>query len=53
MTKGRVKVAAYLQLPPGRTEPREGIIQDAPLLKKFPDQIDKKFADSRTKSSTT
>ena len=44
MDKKRVKVAVYLQLPPGRTEPREGIVQDAPLLKRFPDQIDRKFA---------
>ncbi len=44
MTKQRVKVASYLQMPPGRTEPRDGIVQDAPLLKKFPDQIDRKFS---------
>jgi hypothetical protein len=44
MTKQRVKVASYLQMPPGRTEPREGIVQDAQLLHKFPDQIDRKFA---------
>ena len=43
MDKKRVKVAVYLQLPPGRTEMREGIVQDAPLLKRFPDQIDRKF----------
>ena len=44
MDKKRVKVAVYLQLPPGRTEMREGIVQDAPLLKRFPDQFDRKFA---------
>ena len=43
MDKKRVKVAVYLQPPPGRNEMREGIVQDAPLLKKFPDQIDRKF----------
>ncbi len=42
--KKRVKMAVYLQLPPGRTEPREGIVQDAPMLKKFPDQIDRKYS---------
>jgi hypothetical protein len=49
MAKGRVKVNAYLQPPPGRTELREGVLQDATLLKKFPDQIDRKFATEEDK----
>ncbi len=39
-TKGRVKVSTFLQPPPGQKEPREGVIQDALLLTKFPDQFD-------------
>ena len=39
-TKGRVKVSTFLQPPPGQKEPREGVIQDAQLLTKFPDQFD-------------
>ena len=35
--QGRVKLAVYLQTPPGRTEPREGVVQTATLLKKFPE----------------
>ena len=43
-TRSASRWRSICKLPPGRTEPREGIVQDAPLLKKFPDQIDRKFA---------
>ena len=32
----------YLQPPPGRDEPREGVEQGATLLKHFPDAIERK-----------
>ena len=37
--KKHVHLSVYLQLPPGRTEPREGVEQDATLLKQFPDKL--------------
>ena len=37
--KKHFQLAVYLQLPPGRTEAREGVEQDATLLKKFPGEL--------------
>ena len=53
MTKGRVKVSTFLQPPPGRKEPREGVIQDATLLTKFPDQYRPPARAGRTTTPTT
>ena len=40
--KGPVRLAVYLQAPPGRDQPREGVEQNAKLLKHFPDAIERK-----------
>ena len=40
--KGPFRLAVYLQTPPGRDQPREGVEQNAKLLKKFPDAIERK-----------
>ena len=37
--KTHVMASVYLQLPPGAPEPREGVEQDATLLKHFPDKL--------------
>jgi hypothetical protein len=37
--EGRVKLAVYLQAPPGANAPRDGVEQGATLLKKFPDEL--------------
>jgi hypothetical protein len=36
--EGRAKLAVWLQTPPGRDAPREGVEQGATLLKKFPEE---------------
>ncbi len=40
--KSGFRLAVYLQAPPGRDQPREGVEQNATLLKKFPDAIERK-----------
>jgi hypothetical protein len=40
--KGRMDLAVYLQLPPGKAEMPKGVVQDAPLLPTFPTDMDQK-----------
>jgi len=54
MEKKRLELAIHLQLPPGKTKPEPGVVQDVPperLLKSFPETFRKKKGDLMDLSS--